>query len=103
MNESPRGTLRITLPSSKQGSPFTQMLLQFLGTYPDVTLEILTTTRYVNMVEEGFDIAIRAGNLKTPPLSPKKSSTSNNMSSPAPLDFEKHGTPASPDDLLHHK
>ncbi len=103
MNESPRGTLRITLPSSKQGSPFTQMLLQFLGAYPDVTLEILTTTRYVNMVEEGFDIAIRAGNLEDSSLVAKKVFDVQQHVVASPAYFEKHGTPASPDDLLHHK
>lgn len=103
MNESPRGTLRITMPSSRNGSAFSQMLLHFLDAYPDVTLEILTTTRYVNMVEEGFDIAIRAGNLEDSSLIAKKVMELRQHVVASPLYLKRFGTPKNKEDLPKHK
>lgn len=57
----PRGTVRITAPSDMASLFFMQVLAGFLDKYPQVIVELVLTNRRVNLVEEGIDLAIRAG------------------------------------------
>src|SRR5690606_6071764 len=61
MHGTPRGLLRVTAPLS---FAFLGPLVgEFLGENPEVRIELLCTDRVVDLVEEGFDAAIRAGRL----------------------------------------
>jgi DNA-binding transcriptional LysR family regulator len=59
LQSTPRGALRITLPVAM--SVFGGLVAEFLGLYPKVRLEMLCTDRRVDLVEERFDLALRAG------------------------------------------
>src|SRR5215469_3829160 len=61
MQSKPRGLLRVTAPASfrKLG----RIAAEFLKRYRDVRMEVVSTEREVDMVAEGFDVAIRAGPL----------------------------------------
>jgi DNA-binding transcriptional LysR family regulator len=60
----PRGLLRVSLPPGGTGERgFGSMVSEFLEAYPEVRLEVLATTRHVDLVAEGFDVAIRAGDV----------------------------------------
>lgn len=61
LQQTPRGRLRITVPASTQFlAPF---ITDYLRRCDGVQIDILFTDRFVNLVEESFDIAIRAGAL----------------------------------------
>ncbi len=61
LQAAPRGLLRVTAPLSF--GVLGPMVSSFLEQYPDVQVELVCTDRVVNLVEEGFDVAIRAGRL----------------------------------------
>jgi DNA-binding transcriptional LysR family regulator len=56
----PRGTLRITAPVWFANPAFTALLARYRARHPDVSLDLDLSGRIVNLVEEGFDLALRA-------------------------------------------
>ncbi|MBB4374886.1 DNA-binding transcriptional LysR family regulator [Bradyrhizobium sp. cir1] len=56
----PRGTLRLTAPVWMVNTIFARVLAAYQARYPDVRLDIDLSGRLVNLVEEGFDLALRA-------------------------------------------
>ena len=61
LQETPRGLLRVTAPVNAEF--LGPIVGDFLKRYPEIRLELLSTARAVDLVEEGFDVAIRAGSL----------------------------------------
>src|SRR5262245_29704533 len=61
--EVPRGELRITVPDDFGRNVVLPLAYEFLGEHPDITLDILTANRFVDLVEEQVDIGIRVGRL----------------------------------------
>ena len=59
LQDTPRGLLRVTAGSTPRGSA--RIVADFLKRYPEVQLELLCTGRAVDLVEERFDLGIRAG------------------------------------------
>lgn len=99
--DEPVGRLRVTAPV-ELGTDTFEALLGFAETYPRVQLDLELTNRYVNMVEEGYDVALRGG------LPPEGTLTGRLVvptlvwvvASPAYL--RARGTPATPADLADH-
>jgi len=56
----PRGTLRLTAPVWMANTIFASVLADYQARYPDVRLDVDLSGRLVNLVEEGFDLALRA-------------------------------------------
>lgn len=63
MGEEPRGTVRVTAPPSLAGS-LIPMVAGFLREYPKIHVELSFFQRTVDLVEEGFDLAVRIGRLR---------------------------------------
>ena len=61
--EQPKGLLRLTLPQTVIASPVGSLITRFQGDYPDVHLDVRVTSLQVDPIEEGFDLALRIGNL----------------------------------------
>src|SRR6516225_1744647 len=59
----PTGLLRVSAPMSFGTNQLTPALLDFAAAYPEVSLDVSQTDRIVNLVEEGFDVAVRIGQL----------------------------------------
>jgi DNA-binding transcriptional LysR family regulator len=57
----PRGSLRITAPIDLGRMLLSPMLVAFLERYPEISLDVAFTNRVVDLVQEGFDLAVRAG------------------------------------------
>lgn len=97
----PRGLLRVSVPGELRGR-LGDILIDFLERYPEVQLEVAAASRYVDLVAEGFDVALRAGSLAESSLVARKlvSTTLDAWASPAYL--EAHGRPASLEDLASH-
>ena len=66
----PRGTLRISAPMSFGQRHFMPAVADFMTLYPDIDLGLELTDRKVDLVEEGFDFALRIGEMPDSSLSP---------------------------------
>jgi DNA-binding transcriptional LysR family regulator len=100
MQGSPRGRLRVTAPLNFGflGSLLGAFLLQ----YKDIELEIICTDRVVDLIEEGFDIGIRAGILKDSSLISKSLGSLAGILAASPTYLKKNGTPQKISDLNDH-
>lgn len=100
---SPQGLLRVTAPLAFGATFLGDIVAEFLQTYPLASVDVVLTDRRVDMVEEGFDLAIRIG--------PKVAETSffarrlgptRLLLCASPAYLERRGAPGSPDDLRDH-
>jgi DNA-binding transcriptional LysR family regulator len=62
-SRAPRGSIRITAPPDLGRMVLAPMFVAFLERYPEISLDVLFTNRLVELVEEGVDIAVRAGRM----------------------------------------
>lgn len=68
----PRGTIRVTTPSDLGRMVVIPELAKFLDRYPDISLDLILTNRFVDLVQERVDLAIRAGEVTEPSLIARK-------------------------------
>lgn len=101
-NAKPRGVLKITMPTTFSRLHIAPYLGKFLASYPDIELDSHLTDRFVDIIREGFDLAIRIGELEDSSLVARKIATDNRVICAAPAYLEKYGTPASLADLNLH-
>jgi DNA-binding transcriptional LysR family regulator len=72
MVDTPRGALRVTAPNDLGEVFLAGVFTRFVARYPDVSLDVVLTPRTVDLVAEGFDVAIRAGTLRDSSLVARK-------------------------------
>jgi len=99
----PRGKLRLTAPVSFGLSHLSHMLPKFMDLYPDVTLDIELNDRKVDIVAEGFDLAIRVGALEDSGLISTRLAESRGVVVASPIYWDRFGRPTQPTDLTAHK
>lgn len=99
----PVGRLRITCSNEFGRIYVAPILTDFLDVYEDVSVDVLMVDRIVNMVEEGFDIAVRIGPLPPSGLAAVRVGRVRRVICGAPPYFERHGIPQTPADLLSHQ
>lgn len=97
----PTGTLRISVPSSGVG-PFMQVVFGFARKYPRVNLEVVSTDRFVDLVRERIDVAIRAGVLTDANLVARKITQSRLRFLASPKYLDEHGRPQAVEELRDH-
>ena len=68
----PRGTIRLTAPSDLGRMLLLEELVKFLDRYPDISLDLIFTNRFVDLVQERVDVALRAGRVTEPNLIARK-------------------------------
>jgi DNA-binding transcriptional LysR family regulator len=102
LQREPRGTLRISAPDSFGWMHVAPALSGFLKRYPDLAVEITLSPAHVNLVEEGFDLAIRIGVLQDSRLVVRKLAPSRIILCAAPGYLEHRGVPRKPEDLAQH-
>jgi DNA-binding transcriptional LysR family regulator len=98
----PRGTLRINTPMAFTLLHLQQKLPSFLRRYPSVTLDLTTEDRVVDLIEEGYDAAIRIGVLDSSQLIARKIAPCRQVICASPAYLARHGTPQEAADLLSH-
>lgn len=101
-NESPRGTLRMTIPVSFGNLHMGPVIADYLKQYPEVKIDMLLTDRRIDLIEEGLDLAIRIGTLPESGLIAKKLGSDHVVICAAPDYLERHGIPQTPADLARH-
>jgi DNA-binding transcriptional LysR family regulator len=95
----PRGTLKITAASDFGHSVLPAVVQQYLKKYPATRVELLVTNRIVDLVAEGIDLAIRAGELKDSSLKARKFPAGTMALWASPNYLKKSGAPEHPKDL----
>lgn len=98
----PRGLLRVTAPVAFGAVRLVPEAVRFLDLFPEVSLDVDLTDRRVNLVEEGFDAAIRVGELADSGLASLALAPYRLVPCAAPAYLAQRGIPAHPDDLRHH-
>ena len=98
----PRGLLKLSAPISF-GMQLGPALLAFASTYPEVSLEVSFTDRLVNLVDEGYDAAIRISALEDSSLVARKIAGVQGATIASPKYLAEKGTPQKPDDLSAHQ
>ena len=99
----PRGTLRINAPMSFGTMHLASAIAAFMQQYPDIQVQLTLSDRFIDLIEEGFDITLRISELKpdgsliTHTLMPIQ-----RVLCAASSYLETYGTPTSPDDLREH-
>ncbi len=102
MSAAPRGTLRISAPVSF-GSRFLGVPIAKIATlYPELRIEMVLSDRLVDLVDEGYDVAIRIGRLADSSLIAKRLCAMPGHIVGSPAYLAKHGTPRVPADLQQH-
>jgi DNA-binding transcriptional LysR family regulator len=101
--QEPKGKLRITAPVEFGTSFISQVLPGFMRMNPQVTFDIDLTGRLVDVVNEGFDIAIRAGKLSDSTLVARKLFTLRRQLYASPDYLSEFGTPLNPQELGQHR
>lgn len=99
----PRGRLRINAPLSFGVLHLAPLWPRFMQSYPDVELDIALSDRVVDIVEEGYDLAIRISRAGPATHAARKLTTSRNIVCASPAYLSAHGHPATPDDLVAHR
>jgi len=98
----PRGVLRINAPLSFGVLHLARLWPKFMQQYPDVQLDISLIDRVVDIVEEGYDMAIRISRAGSASNVARKLATSRNVLCASPDYLARRGTPHAPADLLQH-
>jgi DNA-binding transcriptional LysR family regulator len=98
----PRGTLRVALPASFGNQHVAPLIPDFAARYPKVQLALSLSDRYVNVIEEGFDLAVRIAELEDSSLAARKLAPNRRVVCASPEYLRRHGTPRTPQDLLQH-
>jgi DNA-binding transcriptional LysR family regulator len=99
----PRGLLRINAPVSFGILHLAPLWPKFMQLYPEVELDVSLIDRVVDIVDEGFDMALRISRGGSTTHVARKLAASHNVLCAAPAYLEKHGRPLVPDDLLRHR
>ena len=100
--QAPRGELAITMPVEFGARHVVPLAMAFIAEYPEVTLNLVTTDRKVQMVEEHIDVAIRLGHLADSGLFAVKAGAFRLITCASPAYLERRGTPQHPDELAGH-
>lgn len=102
LQAAPRGRLKVTAPMSFGTLHLAPVLPAFTERYPDIELDLALSDRIVDLIEEGFDLALRAGRMGDSSLIAKKLCPIRRVACASPAYLEKHGIPARPADLSAH-
>ena len=99
----PQGVLRVSAPASYGQIAIAPLLPEFLETYPHLRLDLELTDRFVDLVEEGIDVAIRVGGDLDSNLIGRAIDETRHGYFASPSYLKKYGTPSSKRDLANHR
>jgi DNA-binding transcriptional LysR family regulator len=98
----PQGTLKVAIPASFGNRHIAPLIPAFAARYPKVQLALSLSDRSVNIIEEGFDLAIRIAHLEDSSLAARKLAPNRRVVCASPAYLGRHGAPRTPQDLARH-
>ncbi len=102
LQEAPKGRLKVNVPMSFGRLHVAPLMSEFLGAFPGIEVDMVMDDRFVDLVAEGFDLALRGGTLADSSLVARKIAPLHNVLVAAPTYVERHGEPLDVDDLTNH-
>lgn len=102
-SEVPAGTLRLTAGEDYGAAVVVPAIATFMERYPSVKVDFVATDRVVDLVEGRFDLAIRAGWLRSSSLRAVRLGGFEQIVAAAPAYLARSGTPRRPEDLANHR
>ncbi|MHA4871006.1 LysR family transcriptional regulator [Duganella sp. PWIR1] len=100
---SPSGRLRVDAPTGLSSEVIVPALPDFFTRYPDIQLELGSSDRTVDLIEEGVDCAVRGGQLGDSSLIARRVGIMHFITCATPGYLERYGRPAHPNELLRHR
>jgi DNA-binding transcriptional LysR family regulator len=101
-DEQPRGCLRITADPTFGEAYLPELIAEYLDQHAEVEIEAVLTSRHVDLIEEGFDLAFRVGRLEDSSLVATRLMGARLIYCAAPRYLERHGAPMRPEQLGEH-
>lgn len=100
----PRGLVRLTASAATVQMALADLIPEISALYPKIQISLVTTNRYVDLVQDNFDIAIRAHRTELPDSEyvQRRLGFSPNYLVASPNYLARHGTPQGPEDLRDH-
>lgn len=98
----PTGTLRLAVPVVLGRRHIVPRLARFLARYPEVTIDLAMNDGFVDLVEQGIDLAIRVGEITDQSLVARKIGMVRRLTVASPAYLKANGSPRTPDDLKRH-
>jgi DNA-binding transcriptional LysR family regulator len=98
----PQGVLKVALPASFGNQHIAPLIPRFVLRYPKVELALSLSDRSINLIEEGFDLAVRIAELKDSSLAARKLAPNRRVVCASPAYLREHGEPKTPHDLAKH-
>lgn len=98
----PQGSLKLTAPVTYGEQYVMPLIIDFMLLYPEIDVVMDLSNQTVDLVEGGFDLAIRLGKLSSSSMMAKKLTTRTQFVCAAPAYLEKFGIPHSLSELRHH-
>ena len=102
MKATPSGTLRVNAPVTFGTSTLAPFITQYLDKYPDTQVELTLNDRFVDPVEEGYEVILRIGELNDSPMIAYPLRPYRLIACASPEYLAQHGMPQTPDDLAQH-
>jgi len=99
----PRGTLRLTAPITYGIRVLAPIVAAFAAKYDQVRVDVDLSDRAVDLVDEGFDLAVRIGEIRSQFLVARRIGATSLVCCASPAYLERHGAPRTPDDLVRHR
>lgn len=96
------GQLKVSVPVSFGLLHLAPLWAEFMARHPKVTLDLTLSDRMVDLVEEGFDLAVRIARLPSSSLISRKLSSTRMILCASPKYLKRHGTPSHPSELARH-
>lgn len=98
----PRGALKVALPASFGHQHVAPLVPRFAERYPKVQLALSLSDRSVNVMDEGFDVAVCIADLRDSSLAARRLAPNRRIVCASPAYLAAHGTPRTPEDLAKH-
>lgn len=102
LTSTPRGTIKISMPLAYGLHRMGPLIADYVHLYPEVKLDISLSDRRVDLVDEGFDLAIRIGTLPESGLIARQLAVDRMVVCASPAYLLQHGIPAAPAELARH-
>ncbi|ASK27636.1 LysR family transcriptional regulator [Neisseria chenwenguii] len=101
--DKPQGQLRVTMPLWFANPLLSGWLTEYRHLYPEVSLDLVLDNRHIDLIAEGFDLALRVSKTPAPSLIVRPLAEIRFVIVASPAYLAEHGTPETPEDLVLHQ